>query len=162
MARSSGDRQPLSDIPRRKRAAPLSADAGTAGAAAFARAGFSDPRLVLHWVEIAGPAVARIARPLKFREGPSGGVLTLRALPGTALFLGHETRALCRRINAFLGRSAVTQLRFVQGPLAAAPAPPPPQKAPGSLAPADPARRYIGPATLARALEALARRRAAP
>jgi hypothetical protein len=162
MARSFGDRQHLSDIPRRRRAAPLSADAGAAAAAAFARAGFSDPRLVLHWGEIAGPEVARIARPLKFREGPAGGVLTLRTLPGAALFLGHESRALCGRINAFLGRAAVIQVKFVQGPLATAPAPPPPQKPPGPLAPADPARRYTGPAALARALEALARRRGAP
>ena len=49
--------------PRRSRAMPT-----LAGRAAFARAGFSDPTLVLRWAEIAGPEIARIARPLKFSE----------------------------------------------------------------------------------------------
>ena len=41
-----------------------------AAGAAFARAGFTDPTLVLRWSEIAGPEVARLAQPLKFAEGP--------------------------------------------------------------------------------------------
>ena len=93
----------------------------------FLRAGFSDPTLVLRWQDIAGPEVARLAQPVKFSEGPSGGTLTLRAAPGAALFLAHEKRALCDRINAYLGRPAVAQLKFSQGalPAAAANAPTP-------------------------------------
>jgi hypothetical protein len=159
MTRTPGTKQPPFEPPRRGWTAPIGADAGPAAQAAFARAGFSDSRLVLHWAEIAGPEVARLARPLRFREGPSGGVLTLRALPGAALFLGHESRALCGRINAFLGRPAVAQLKFTQGALTAVPPPPPPQKAAGPLPPGDPSRRYRGPEGLAGALQALARRR---
>ncbi len=110
--------KPLPDPPpRRGRAAAVTRDAGFAAAQAFARAGFSDPSLVLHWRDIAGPEIARIARPLRFREGPSGGVLTLMAEPGAALFLGHDARALSERINAYLGRNAVAQVKFVQGAL---------------------------------------------
>ena len=68
--------------PRHNRTIAVGADAKAAAAAAFARAGFSDPTLVLRWNEIAGPEVARLAQPLKFSDGPSGGILTLRAVPG--------------------------------------------------------------------------------
>lgn len=150
---------------RHNRAAAVGRDAGFAGAAAFARAGFSDPSLVLYWEAIAGPEVARLARPVKFTEGPAkdgtGGILTLRALPGAALFLSHEKRALCERINAYLGRPAVMQLKFSQGMLLPRPAGPKPQKPAGPLPPGDPSRRYQGPDGLAKALQALARRRTA-
>jgi hypothetical protein len=145
--------------PRHNRTIVIGADATAAAAAAFVRAGFSDPTLVLRWNEIAGPEVARLAQPLKFSDGPSGGTLTLRAVPGAALFLAHEKRALCERINAYLGRAAVTQLKFSQGALPVRPPPPVAQKAPGALPSDDPSRRYQGPDGLAKALQALARRR---
>lgn len=135
-------------------------DAGFAGAQAFARAGFTDPSLVLHWREIAGPEIARIARPLKFREGPAGGVLTLMAEPGAALFLGHDARALCQRINAYLGRDAVKQVKFVQGALSRRPQPPPPRKAAPAPEPQDPVYNFKGPGDLGMALRDLARWRA--
>ncbi len=144
---------------RRNRALAVGSDAGSVAGAAFLRAGFNDPTLILRWQEIAGPEVARLARPLKFSEGPSGGTLTLRAAPGAALFLAHEKRALCERINAYLGRPAVAQLKFSQGALLTPPPAPPRQKPVGPLPPADPSRRYQGPDGLAKALQALARRR---
>ena len=126
---------------------------------AFVRAGFTDPALVLRWNEIAGPEVARLAQPVKLAEGPSGGTLTLRAVPGAALFLSHEKRSLCERINAYLGRAAVAQIKFSQGALLQRPAAAKPEKKAGPLPPNDPSRRYQGPEGLAKALQALARRR---
>jgi len=126
---------------------------------AFVRAGFTDPALVLRWNEIAGPDVARLAQPVKLAEGPSGGTLTLRAVPGAALFLSHEKRSLCERINAYLGRAAVVQIKFSQGVLLPRPAAAKPEKKAGPLPPNDPSRRYQGPEGLAKALQALARRR---
>ena len=158
MARTPKEIQPEAPPQRRGRTAPIGADTGLA-AAAFARAGFRDPALVLRWREIAGDAVARIAQPLKLADGPSGGTLTLRAAPAAALFLGHEKRALCERINAYLGREAVTQIKFAQGAPLIRPPPPPPGKPAGPLPPADPSLRYQGPDGLAGALQALARRR---
>ncbi len=125
MARTPPPKQsdkPEEPPPRRGRAAAVARDLGLAGSAAFTRAGFSDPSLVLRWAEIAGPEIARIARPLKFSEGSSGGVLTLLAEPGAALFLGHDSRALAQRINAYLGRNAVARVKFVQGALTRPPA----------------------------------------
>jgi hypothetical protein len=156
MARTPEETQPPQRYNRTRAIGP---EAGMTGATAFTRAGFSDPTLVLRWNEIAGPEVARLAQPLKFSEGPSGGTLTLRATPGAALFLAHEKRSLCERINAYLGRPAVAQLKFSQGALPARAPAPPKQKAAGPLPPDDPSRRYDGPEGLARALQALARRR---
>src|SRR5262249_31425779 len=99
MAKPPEETQPS----RRGRAAPVSGDAGVTAAGAFHRMGFSDPSLVLRWREIAGPEVARLCQPLRFSEGAGGGTLTLKALPGAALFLGHESRALTARINGYLG-----------------------------------------------------------
>jgi hypothetical protein len=133
-------------------------DAGLVGSAALARAGFSDPALVLHWPEIAGAEVARIARPLRF--SPRDGLLTLLAEPAAALFLAHESRALAARINVYLGQEAVRRIKFAQGRLTVPPPrpiPPRPGKSPKS---SDPSNAYNGPDTLKQALQSLARWRA--
>jgi hypothetical protein len=162
MARTPSQKQsskaPGEPPARRGRAAPVANDAGPVGAAAFLRAGFTDPSLVLRWAEIAGPEIARIARPLKFSE--AGGVLTLLAEPGAALFLGHDARALAGRINAYLGRPAVTRIKFVQGTLSPIPAPPQLFKPAPAPRHGDPVHNYRGPETLKNALQSLARWRA--
>ena len=142
---------------RRGRAAAVGRDTGGVAAQAFFRMGFTDPALVLRWSEIAGPEVARLCQPLRFSEGTQGGTLTLKALPGAALFLGHETRTLTARINQYLGRPAVARLKFVQGAFAA-PRPAPMLRRPApSAATGDPANAWHGPDNLKAALLALAR-----
>jgi hypothetical protein len=145
---------------RRGRVAAVARDTGSLGGAAFTRAGFNDPNLVLHWTEIAGPEIARIARPLKFSEGASGGVLTLLAEPGAALFLGHDSRALTERVNTYLGRAAVSRVKFVQGALTPLPVPPRPPKPAPAARTDDPVHKYQGPEGLKNALQSLARWRA--
>ena len=161
MARTPSQKQSAKNedepAPRRGRAAAVSRDAGLVGGAAFTRAGFNDPSLVLHWVEIAGPEIARIARPLKFSESASGGVLTLLAEPGAALFLGHDSRALTERINTYLGRTAVTRVKFVQGALTPFSAPSRPPKPAPAAKTDDPVHKYQGPEGLKNALQSLAR-----
>jgi hypothetical protein len=155
-------RDPNEPPPRRNRTEPVARGAAGLSANVFARAGFRDPTLALRWPQIAGADVARIAQPLRLSEGATGGVLTLKAEPGASLFLQHESRALCERINAYLGREAVARLRFVQGPLAqqAAGRTPPPKPA-AELPPGDPASTFQGPDPVRTALIKLARRRAA-
>lgn len=153
----AGDKDAL---PRRRNwVSALAPDVVAAGQAAFVRAGFADPTLVMHWAEIAGTETARLARPLRLSQGAHGGVLTLLAEPGAAVFLQHDTRALCDRINAYLGRPVVTRLRFVQGALTQRPEPPHPVKVPETLSPTDPAQRYQGPDGVREALWRLARAR---
>jgi hypothetical protein len=157
MAETRKDRQPPdTPPPRRGWSTPLGTEAGLTGQAAFVRAGFTDPTLLLRWEEIAGTETAALAQPIKLSDGPSGGVLTLKAEPGAALFLQHESRALCERINTYLGRTAVTRLRFVQGAVLSRPKPAVKRSTAGSL---PPARKYQGPEGLREALLKLARNR---
>jgi len=144
---------------RRNWASAVATDAAAVGQSAFLRAGFSDPSLVLRWDAIAGPEVALLARPLRLTQGPHGGVLTLMSEPGAAIFLQHEGRALCDRINTFLGRTAVSRLKFVQGSLKPLPAPAARSRAPGPIPPNDPAARCEGPEPLRQALQRLSRAR---
>lgn len=147
--------------PRRNRVEPVGREANAAALAAFTRAGFRDPTLILRWEEIAGAEVARLARPVKLSDGPSGGTLTLKAEPGASLFLQHETRSLCERINTYLGRPAISRLRFVQGALAARPVRRPAPKPAASPPQGDPALTFKGSESLQNALIRLAKARAA-
>jgi hypothetical protein len=142
---------------RRGRPAAVGRDAGGVAAGTFAKMGFTDPALVLRWREIAGTEVARLCRPLRFSDGPHGGTLTLKALPGAALFLGHETRTLTDRINRYLGRPAVARLKFVQGAVLPPRPAPVPRRPAANTAGADPANGWRGPEDLKAALMVLAR-----
>lgn len=149
------------EIKRRGRIDAIAADISGIGAAAFDRAGFIEPRLLLHWADIAGQDTAQLCLPVRL----SGGVLTLKAEPGAAVFLQYETRTLAERINSFLGRKAVTRLKFLQGPLYG-PKVPRPHKAdaqatkePVEMRADDPARGFTGPEELRGALIRLARTR---
>ena len=163
MAQSRKDKQPDdAPPPRRGWVGALGPDVEVAAQTALSRAGFSDPTLVLRWEEIAGSETARLAQPIKISESASGGVLTLRAEPGAALFLQHDSRALCERINAYLGRPAVARLRFVQGSLKQRPPPPVRRKAKAPVPSTDPALQYQGPDGLKEALVRLAKARRPP
>jgi hypothetical protein len=84
----------------------------------------------------------------------------LKAEPGAATFLQHESRSLCGKINAALGRDAVARLRFVQGPLASrSPLRGLPSGPLPALPPDDPAAAYRGPSALQEALIRFARQR---
>jgi hypothetical protein len=154
---SGGDAEDA--VPRRNWAASIGRDAGSTAAAAFVRAGFTDPALILHWPEVAGLEVSRIARPVRFSA--KDGTLTLLAEPAAALFLGHESRALAARINAYLGRTAVLRIKFVQGRLTTMPAPPAPRRPAKDINSSDPSNAYKGPTALKAALQSLARWREA-
>jgi hypothetical protein len=119
--------------PRRNRAAAVGEAALAHAAAAFGRAGFADPSLLLRWPEIMGPAIARVAQPLRWQEGQEGAVLTLKCEPGAIVFLQHETRTLVERLNAYLGHNRIARIRLVAGTLADHS--PPPDHPHGSLAP---------------------------
>src|SRR5205085_7759243 len=143
--------------PRRGRAAAIGNDTQQLARAGFERAGFVEQGLVLRWKEIVGPEVARIAQPLRFAEGPSGGVLTLKADPAASVFLQHESRTLCGRINDYFGRDAVKRLRFVAGEIATEPRPRRRRIAPSEASADDPARQFSGSESVKTAILALAR-----
>ena len=156
MAQSEKNKQGEAAPPRRNRTEPGARESANIAATAFAKKGFRDPTLVLRWGEIVGPEIARIARPVRLTEDEKGGTLTLKAEPGASVFLQHETRNLCEQINTYLGRPAVSRLRFIQGPIATRPMSGTSRPHPGAAAAEDPAQAYKGREELRAGLLALA------
>ena len=159
MAQDTKNKQAEDPPKRRNWVEPVAPSVTSAAAQAFARAGFADMTLVLRWDEIVGPEVARLARPIKLAAGADGSTLSLKCEPGAALFLQHESRTLIGRINAYLGREAISRIRFVQGPLLTRQVAAVRVSQKIQAAPNDPARRYNGPEGLKNALLSLAGRR---
>ncbi|MFO1184318.1 MAG: DciA family protein [Bauldia sp.] len=92
----------------------------------IAKRGFAAADLLSAWGEIVGPRYARCTLPeyIRYeRGGPEGGVLTVRVEGGMALYLQHELDQLTARVNAFLGRAAIRQIRLVQRPIGRPPEP---------------------------------------
>ena len=71
-------------------------------------------RLKAEWAAIVGPTWAEVSWPTTLGRD---GVLKLRAAPGAALELQHRAPLVMERINLFFGRSVVSRLALVQGPL---------------------------------------------
>jgi hypothetical protein len=123
-AKRGGSQEPSQGAPRRGWPRAAAETALGPASSAFARAGFNDATLLLRWDRIVGPQIARLARPLKWQDGPEGAVLTLKCEAGAAVLLQHQTRALIERLNAYLGAGRVYRLKFVPGRLPALPEPP--------------------------------------
>lgn len=90
-------------------------------------------RLSLDWPLVVGPALAAVTAPERLVGTAGGGTLTIRASGPMALELAHLAPELISRINAHLGRDAVTRLKFsaeARRPARQAPAPPPPPRRP--------------------------------
>ena len=71
-------------------------------------------RLKAEWAAIVGRDWAEVSWPTAFGRD---GVLRLRATSGAALDLQHRAPLMIERINLFFGRSVVTRLALLQGPL---------------------------------------------
>jgi hypothetical protein len=158
MSRSAKPTQSQEGAPRRgwpRQAAETAL--GEAGNV-FARAGFTDVTLLLRWAEIASPQIARIARPMRWQDGPEGAILTLKCEAGAIVFLQHQTRELIERLNAYLGRGRIARLKLVTGQLAQG-AEPPNHPAPLSEPPLSdtPGDKPALPQALARLAQARAR-----
>src|ERR1700761_9021134 len=90
---------------------------------AFRRAGFIDATVLIRWGDIAGPHIARVARPAKWQDGPEGATLTLKCEAAAIVFLQHQTRELTERLNNYFGHGRIARLRLVAGQLDHAPEP---------------------------------------
>jgi hypothetical protein len=80
-------------------------------------------RLKADWPSVVGADLAAATWPQAVGRD---GVLKLRIASAVALELQHRAPLLIERINLYLGRSAITRLVLVQGPL---PLPAPPGRA---------------------------------
>ena len=83
---------------------------------------------------------------MRLTEAATGGVLTLMAEPGAALFLQHETRRSANGSTPIWAVRPSTKLRFVQGRLPHARKLPRPSPAASARRAADdPAHQFQGP-----------------
>jgi hypothetical protein len=86
---------------------------------AFRKANPAAAQIMADWLEIVGPGTLSEAQPVRLSQG----ALTLACSGPLALEISMLAPQVIARINAHLGRAAVTQLKFVQAVSPAAPAP---------------------------------------
>lgn len=97
---------------------------------AAAKRGIAEARLISSWVEIVGPSIASVSRPLKVRRrrapsGPGGemrgvgDVLVLAVSGASATELEFFGPQIIERVNRAYGYGAISELAFTQahGPL---------------------------------------------
>lgn len=78
--------------------------------------GFSDTRILTHWVEIAGETTAKISRPVKVsynRQG-IGASLTLLCTGANAPMLQMQIPQIITRVNSCYGYSAINRIHITQ------------------------------------------------
>ena len=78
--------------------------------------GFSETRLLTHWADIAGEAIAKIARPVKIgytRKG-LGATLTLLTTGANAPMVQMQLPQIKDRVNATYGYAAISRIHVTQ------------------------------------------------
>lgn len=78
--------------------------------------GFAVSRLLTHWEEIAGPDIAKIARPVKVGYGRSsfGATLTVLTTGAHAPMLEMQKERLREKVNAVYGYNAISKVWVTQ------------------------------------------------
>lgn len=78
--------------------------------------GFAQSRLLTHWLEVAGEALAAISRPVEvsYGRGGMGATLTLLTTGANAPVLEMEKEKLRARVNAVYGYNAIARIRVTQ------------------------------------------------
>ena len=120
---------------------------------AFRKRSPAAAQLIADWAIIVGPELARSTAPKRLTRG----VLTIGCAGPVAMELQYLAAALLNRINAHLGASVVTQLKFLQVSLDFPKLPVPAAIAPAVIAAADAAVADLPNGDLRSALAALGR-----
>lgn len=78
--------------------------------------GFAVSRLLTRWDEIAGPEIARMARPVEvsFARGGMGATLTVLTTGAQAPMLEMQKERLREKVNACYGYQAIRRIRITQ------------------------------------------------
>lgn len=78
--------------------------------------GFAQSRLLTHWAEIVGDAIAGISRPvdIKYGRGGFGATLTLLTTGSNAPILEMQKEQVREKVNAVYGYNAISKLRITQ------------------------------------------------
>lgn len=79
------------------------------------RRGFAEARLLTHWPDIVGAAVADIALPVKITHGRGfGGTLVLLTTGANAPVLDMQKTAIVEKVNACYGYRAISRIQVTQ------------------------------------------------
>ncbi len=78
--------------------------------------GFAVSRLLTRWEEVAGPEIARMARPVdvSFARGGMGATLTVLTTGAQAPMLEMQKERLREKVNACYGYQAIRRVRITQ------------------------------------------------
>ncbi|RKF13893.1 DUF721 domain-containing protein [Roseovarius spongiae] len=116
--------------------------------------GFAQSRLLTHWPEIVGDAIAAIARPVNvsYGHGGFGATLTVLTTGPQAPMLEMQKEQLREKVNAVYGYNAISRVRVTQ----TAPTGFAEGQASFAHRPAEPAPAAPDPATRAHAAECAA------
>ena len=108
--------------PRRRGLQSAAAAVTRVAAPMWRKRGFAESRVITDWPSIVGDAIAPYCVPLRITRprGQAGGALYVRAAGAWAVELHHLSPQILDRVNGFLGFQAITELKIVQGPIAAA------------------------------------------
>jgi len=80
--------------------------------AAFAKGGHATVQLLEAWSGIVGPSLAELTTPKRLAQG----TLTISCTGPVAMELQYLSTEVIGRVNQYLGRQAVTRLRFMHAP----------------------------------------------
>ncbi len=94
----------------------------------FAKQGFSESDLILHWDDIVGERLGAGSRPIKLQwpprppgrhpvAEPQPATLVIRVESWLALDMQHGADQVLARVNAHLGWRCIGKLSFRQGPI---------------------------------------------
>jgi len=78
--------------------------------------GFAQTRVLTHWVEIVGEAVAKIAKPVdvSYAKGGFGATLTVLTSGAQAPMLEMQKEQIRQKVNACYGYNAIARVRITQ------------------------------------------------
>ena len=78
--------------------------------------GFAQSRVLTHWAEIVGEAVAKLAHPVdvSYARGGMGATLTVLTSGAQAPMLEMQKEQLREKVNACYGYNAIARIRITQ------------------------------------------------
>ena len=78
--------------------------------------GFAQSRLLTHWAEVVGEAVAKVTRPVKvsYAQGGFGATLVLLTTGARAPMLEMQKEAIRDKVNTCYGYSAIARIQLTQ------------------------------------------------
>lgn len=104
-------------LPRRKRGFEMASGLVQAPIRKASEArGFSEHRLLTHWVEVVGDEIAQMGHPVKisYAKGGFGATLTLLTTGAFAPMLQAELPRIREKVNAVYGYNAISRVHITQ------------------------------------------------